>query len=177
MFFIESEEEFTLCPDCGGNLQYHSRAIRLLRDITGIKSQYSIRIMICVNKACPSTYHRELPDIIVPYKRFDAESIEEAVTQSNREIMVAVDQSTIYRWRKWFEKNAVYMMMALLSISAAMENHAELSSLVIEKQKANTPVERIKTIVERETKWLNETVRVLVNSSKWIFNRSAFLSG
>jgi len=118
-----------------------------------------------------------LPDIIVPYKRYDTESIEEAITHGNKEIVVAVDQSTIYRWRKWFDKNAVYIMMALLSVSAGMGNDAESSSLVIEREKANTAIERIKLTVGREIKWLNEAVRILVNSSKWIVNRSAYLSG
>jgi len=177
VFFIESEEEFALCPVCGGFLNYHSRVIRPLLDITSTENRYSIRILKCVNKTCPSTYHRELPDIIVPYKRYDTESIEEAITHGNKEIVVAVDQSTIYRWRKWFEKNAVYIMMALLSVSAGMENDAESSSLVIEREKANTAIERIKLTVGREIKWLNEAVRILVNSSKWIFNRSAYLSG
>ena len=177
MFFIKSEEEFALCPVCGGLLNYHCRVIRPLLDITSTENRYSIRILKCVNKTCPSTYHRELPDIIVPYKRYDTESIEEAITHGNKEIVVAVDQSTIYRWRKWFDKNAVYIMMALLSVSAGMGNDAESSSLVIEREKANTAIERIKLTVGREIKWLNEAVRILVNSSKWIVNRSAYLSG
>lgn len=143
-----------------------------MTDITGTKSIYSIRVLKCLNRSCPKTYHRELPDIIIPYRRYDAESIEEVITKGNNVITAAADQSTIWRWRKWFELNKIYIVMALLSVSTVIGNN-EMSSLAI----SNWTIEFIKEIVTRKVKWLNETVRVLVNSSKWIFNRSAFLTG
>jgi len=175
VFFIESEEEFALCPNCGSVLEYHSRVIRGLTDKTGEKSTYSIRVLKCVNQACPTTYHRELPDIIIPYQRYDAESIEEAISQSDADITVAADQSTIYRWRRWFSSKATHIIMALLSVTAVIECNADSSSLVIKDQ--DKPIGAIKGIVGRETNWMSETVRILLNSSKWIFNRSAFLTG
>jgi hypothetical protein len=38
---------------------------------------------------------------LVPYKRYDAESIEGVVSEPARED-IAVDDSTIGRWRSWF---------------------------------------------------------------------------
>lgn len=175
MFFIKSEEEISICPDCGEPLDYHSRVIRPLRDITGKEELYNIRVLKCVNKACPSKYHRELPDIIVPYKRYSAESIENAIGQD--ETIVAADESTIYRWRKWFNTNATYITMALLGVLITIAGNKETSSLNIEKQRIDAPVEWIKTTTGRTVRWLSEIVRILVNSSRWIVNRSAFLSG
>ena len=177
MFFVESEENLSICPNCGQQLVYHCRVNRALRDTTGIKKLYSIRILKCENKTCPATYHRELPDIIIPYRRYDAESIEEAIEHSNSDITVAVDQSTIYRWRKWFKRSELYIVMALLSVSAVIGEYTKISSLVNEKQKGSAPKEKIQSIVGRKIKWLSEAVRILVNASKWKINRSAFLTG
>jgi predicted RNA-binding Zn-ribbon protein involved in translation (DUF1610 family) len=176
VFFIESEGEFALCPNCGDSLIYHSWVSRPLKDLTGAISIYIIRVLKCTNTACPKTYHRELPDIITPYKRYSTESIEEVLDLDDSRITIAVDQLTIYRWRKWFALHAEYIMMALLSVSATIENNTETSSLVIQEHNSNKPREKIKEIVSRKVKWLNETVRILVNSSKWSFNRSAFFA-
>ena len=170
MFFIKSEEEFALCPNCGNRLLYHCRVIRTLTDKESNKSHYSIRVLKCDNKACPTTYHRELPNTIVPYKRFDAESIEEAISLERSDIAVSADESTIWRWRKWFKVSAVYIMMALVSVAATVD--VETSSLI----NSNNNIEQIKEIVGQKVNWLKETVRILVNSSKWV-NRSAFLTG
>ena len=175
MFLVESEEEIALCPNCGNQLEYHNRTMRGLTDKTGKRSAYSIRVLKCVNQACPITYHRELPDIMIPYQRYDAESVEEAIAQSDVDITVAADQSTIYRWRKWFSSKATHIIMALLSVTAVIDGNADTSSLAIKKQVK--PIEAIKEIVSREVNWMKETVRILVNSSKWIINRSAFLTG
>jgi hypothetical protein len=177
VFFIESEPSDAKCPNCEETLKYHGRDTRGLRDATGIKKIYSIRILKCLNKSCPTTYHRELPDIIIPYKRYDAESIEEAVTLNNMEITVAADQSTIYRWRKWFKKNGLYIMMALLSVSASLNGNTPTPLPSNKNQNPVNPLDQIKTMLSREKNWLGESARILTNASKWVFNRSAFLSG
>jgi len=177
VFFVKSEEELTVCPNCGCSLIYHSRVQRKSTDITGKVSIYSVRVLKCGNRACPSTYHRELPNIMLPYKRYDTESIEDTLTYSKSEITVSADESTIQRWRKWFAVNAVYIIMALLSTSAEITNGDESFSLEKIWQNLNESIKTIKKIVMRETKWLNETVRILVNSAKWVFNRSAYGSG
>jgi hypothetical protein len=176
VFFVYSEEEFALCPICSTFLKYHSWIKRGLKDISGEKSTYKIRVLKCENEACTQTYHRELPDIIVPYKRYDAESIEKVIDHDGSDVLTATDNSTIQRWRAWFKSNMISMMMALTSVMVEIENDSETSSLVKQKQTSNNPLETIKKIVARREKWLNETVRVLVNSARWTFNRSVFMS-
>jgi len=174
VFFVESEEELALCPNCESELEYHSRVTRYLTDNAGIKSIYSIRVLKCHNQACPKTYHRELPNIIIPYKRFCAEAIEEAIEDNDKGITVAADDSTIRRWRNWFSASATYIVMALMSVIAAINDNAETSLSAAQVQK---PIATIKQIVGRKAKWLSEATRILVNSSRWVFYRSAFLSG
>jgi len=177
VFFVESEEKFALCPKCGEQLTFHCWISRPSKDSTGSKSIYIIRVLKCGNEACPTTYHRELPDIIIPYKRYNTQAVEEALEQDNSHVAVAADGTTIWRWRKWFETKATNIVMALISVAVTVRDDADSSSLAIQNQKIDNPIETIKTIVSRKVKWLNEAVRILVNSSKWVFNCSAYLSG
>jgi hypothetical protein len=177
VFFIYSEEEFALCPMCGKHLLYHSWVKRKLTDIFDIKNIYNIRVMKCNNEACTQTYHRELPDIIIPYRRYDANSIETAIEHDKSGILIAPDESTIKRWQAWFKISMIQIMMALISVAVGIEEDAETSSLATQKRTSTTPLEAIKEIVGRKVRWLNEATRILVNFAKWNFNRSAFLSG
>jgi hypothetical protein len=177
VFFVESEEDFAICPNCGEILVFHSRIIRNLRKKSGEKQRYRIRVLKCNNQSCPTTYHRELPDFIIAYRRFEAEAIEETISQKDAEITVSADQSTLFRWRQWFDRSATYIIMALLSVQATIENNTISSSLKIQGKKPRKLITEIKNIVARNDGWLNECSRILVNSSKWIINRSAFLSG
>jgi len=177
VFFIISEETLALCPICGKPLEYHSWVKRQLKDIADKKVTYNIRVMKCNNIACTQKYHRELPDIIIPYRRYDANSIETAIDQENPDVLIAPDESTIKRWRAWFKLNIMQIMLALISVAIEIEDTVKVSSLENQKQTSRNPLETIKEIVGRSVKWLNETVRILVNSAKWSFNRSAFLTG
>ena len=60
------------CPICGGSLRYHGRCRRQLRDEKGKRETVSLRVLKCED--CGKT-HRELPSIIVPYKRYAADAI------------------------------------------------------------------------------------------------------
>ena len=177
MFFVESEEEFAICPNCGEILSFHSRIIRNLISKSGEKKRYNIRVLKCCNLSCPRTYHRELPDFIIAYRRFEAEAIAESISQKNADITVSAEQSTIYRWRQWFNRSATYIIMALLSVQATIENKTISSSLKIQEKTPHMLITEIKKIVSRSDGWLSECFRLLVNSSKWVINRSAFLSG
>ena len=127
------------------------------------------------NGACPQTYHRELPDIIIPYRKYDTKTIETAIDNCDSDLLEAPDMLTIQRWREWFESQAIYIMMALLSVAATIENNVETSSLSIQEENPHNTLKTIKKIVAREVKWLGKSARILVNSSKWLFNRSECL--
>ncbi|WP_243463014.1 DUF6431 domain-containing protein [Mesobacillus boroniphilus] len=50
---------------------------RKAKDHTGQSKTYNIRRMQCTN--C-GTIHHELPDLLIPYKRYEAECIEDVLT-------------------------------------------------------------------------------------------------
>lgn len=67
---ISSNE--TLCPKCGGSLKYYDSVKRIVRTKYGRKKRLSVRRFRCCK--CNSI-HREIPDVIFPYKQYEAEII------------------------------------------------------------------------------------------------------
>lgn len=60
------------CPNCGGGLKHYDSVNRYVRGRRGIKKQVKIRRLRCIK--C-GKIHRELPELVVPYKQYDAEII------------------------------------------------------------------------------------------------------
>jgi hypothetical protein len=60
---------------------------------SGKRLELIIRMLYC---KAENKIHHELPDILVPYKRYDAESIEGVLFGEDSNEM-AVEESTIYR--------------------------------------------------------------------------------
>ena len=128
-----------------------------------------IRRLKC--KACGRVHH-ELPDILVPYKRYSSESIE-AVVSGDAALSVAADESTIGRWRNWFSCLAGYFAGCLISLAVrymknAVEEMPELPS---------SSLQRIWRYVGDGPGWLARVVRPVVNANYWLQTCSAFLSG
>ena len=114
--------------------------------------------------------HHELPDILVPYRRYEAESIERTVEDPTA-AGIAADESTLRRWRQWFVIWALYAAGCLESISHRFEKIVESSSTL-----PRTTLQRIGRFVGDAPGWLARTVRPIVNLHLWIQTRSAFLS-
>jgi predicted RNA-binding Zn ribbon-like protein len=76
-----------------------------------------IRRMRC--ELCKKIHH-ELPDLLVPYKRYGSESIEQVISTSSP-THVAADESTLYRWRNWFNAWTPYAIGCLTSISIRLQ--------------------------------------------------------
>ncbi|MCM3763329.1 DUF6431 domain-containing protein, partial [Alkalihalobacillus oceani] len=64
---------------------------RKAKDHTGQSKTYNIRRLKCTN--C-GTIHHELPDLLIPYKRYEAECIEDVLTNPSTHIVPA-DDSTL----------------------------------------------------------------------------------
>lgn len=136
---------------------------------TGEKMVLIIRRMRC--ESCYKIHH-ELPDILVPYKRYTAESIEQVVSETEFTDVVA-EESTMYRWRIWFGVWAPYAVGCLTSI--AMRFHFDLPV----ENSSDPPLSVLQAFGCKEgqsTKWLAKVVRAMANSHLWIHTRSAFLS-
>lgn len=168
MFFVRSKEQ-SVCPCCGEKLKViGSRHRGCIKD-SGEKMDLIIRRLICVK--CHRIHH-ELPDILIPYKRYRTESIEAVLSEKSTEITVAADESTIRSWRIWFQSMCNYFLGCLLSVTIryGKEFVEEKSSLPESK------LQRIWQYVGDAPGWLARLVRPIVNLNLWIHTRYAFMS-
>jgi hypothetical protein len=137
---------------------------------SGDKNKLVIRRLYC--RQCNTTHH-ELPDVLVPYKRYGVESIEPVVSDLDS-IDVAADESTLYRWRDWFKVWAFYAVNCLMSIALRFQ----LDLPVVDS--SDSPQSVLRQLGHNEgtsVKWLAKVVRPIVNVHLWVQTRSAFLSG
>lgn len=95
--------------------------------------------------------HHELPDILVPYKRHCAETIEKIITGKTAEVIC--EESTIRRIVTWWAVVLPYFINILNSLNAKFKTTFEQS------------------IAPREI------IRAVVNAHLWVHTRSACLSG
>lgn len=158
MFFVWSAEQVA-APCCGGELCVVGSRQRVWYKSSGEKAKLVIRRLYC--EAC-SKIHHELPDLLVPYKRYDAESIEGALSVPPR-TDVATDESTLLRWKCWFLAWVVYAAGCLQAI--ANRTGLPVISTSAEPQSALHVFGRL---VGDAAGWLKRAVRPLVNSNLWV---------
>jgi hypothetical protein len=165
VFFVRSAEQ--ICsPCCGEKLKVIGSRRRGRTDSSGDTQTLIIRRLRC--KKCRKIHH-ELPDILVPYKRYDSESIEAALN-GDGDLCVAADDSTINSWRIWFQSMANYLAGCLLSIAIqrGVQSVAGISRL------PKSALQRIRHFVGDAPDWLARVVRSVANSNLWVHTRSAF---
>jgi hypothetical protein len=144
---------------------------RKSKDRTGQTKVYNIRRLRCNH--CRRIHH-ELPDFLVPYKRYESECIETVL--SNHSLHdVPADESTLIRWADWFNSSIEYWIGCLISIKlrTKQENIPLKESSLLSK----TALQKIGRLVGDAPRWLERVVRPIVNINLWIHTRSAFLSG
>jgi hypothetical protein len=157
VFFVRSAEQIA-APCCGGSLCIVGSRKRVWYKSSGEKAKLVIRRLYC--EAC-SKIHHELPDLLVPYKRYDAESIEGALSPSSR-INVAADESTLLRWKCWFLAWVVYAAGCLQAIR--IRTGLPVTGPSAETQSALHVLGRL---VGDAAGWLKRVVRSLANSHLW----------
>ena len=127
---------------------------RMIIVIGGTPMTIIIRRLRC--KKCGKIHH-ELPDKIIPYKRYCAETIEKIIGGNDDEghlgVAERMELSTIRRLKVWWASLQLYLESVLESLS---EKYGVLVSV------KSAP---------------REIVRAVVNSNLWLHTRSAFLSG
>ncbi|HHU77992.1 MAG TPA: hypothetical protein GXZ29_03815 [Clostridiales bacterium] len=115
--------------------------------------------------------HHELPDILVPYKRYKSECIEAVVAKkSSTTLAIACDESTLHQWKSWFNALREYFAGCLQSIAVQLGKETE------EASRPKSVLHRIWHYVGDARGWLARIVRPLVNWNLWVQTRSAFLS-
>ena len=167
MFFIKSAEK-SVCPCCGNGLKVYGSRKRGSINAEGIKNILIIRRLKC--EICQKIHH-ELPDILVPYKRYETTCIEVVIT-NKATCFVAVDESTINRWRKWFSDLGGYFLDSMIALQKQLDYkaHEHLT------RPHGTVLEGIIHVLNQSEGWLAQVVRILVNTKMWVQTRTAFLS-
>lgn len=108
-------DEMPCCPDCGAPMHERSRLSgkegRSFTGMDGTPSKVEIRRVVCGNEACYNHTHpkRDLPDILVPYGRYDAE-VHQAVADGRNE--VPCSPSTVRRMLKKMAGQLVMLLWA-----------------------------------------------------------------
>jgi hypothetical protein len=165
VFFVRSEEVIP-CPCCQGRLGVAGSRRRGYIKGSGETIKLIIRRMRC--KSCQRIHH-ELPNILVPYKRYEAASIEEIAT--TEQPAVGADESTLRRIRAWFLVWSAYADRCLAAI-------ARRFGLPVEEQSnpLQSSLHNMGHLGNHPNGWLGQIVRPIVNLNLWVQTRSAFLS-
>lgn len=148
------------CSCCGKSLGVIGSRKRVWYKASGERCWLMIRRLRC--KECKKIHH-EIPDILIPYKRYDAESIEKVIVTKTVLTDVAVDNSTIYRWKRWFYNWLVYAIGCLKSISIRLNLYVmEVSN------PPHSVLQSLGQFVGNAVGWLRRAVRPITNSNLWI---------
>ncbi|KGT37745.1 hypothetical protein P421_13520 [Heyndrickxia coagulans P38] len=158
-------------PCCGKHMKVIGTRDRKAIDRSGKKHIYNIRRLRC--EQCGKIHH-ELPEFLVPYKRYKAKCIEMVLTNpSNHD--VPADESTLYRWLDWFYFYVEYWIHCLVSIKHQTKQDGD--DLKVLPETSGTALQRLGRLVGNASGWLARVVRPVVNFYLWVHTRSAFLSG
>jgi hypothetical protein len=166
VFFVRSAEQH-ICPVCEHELFVIGSRKRKGRKPTGERITYIIRRLRC--KGCDRVHH-EFPDILVPYKHYEAAGIESIFTHGQFS-NVAADESTLYRWRLWFTQFWLYWVKCLQVIAKRSGDPVEPLS-----EPSLSALQQIGHYVGQGVGWLARLVRPIVHSQLWVHTRFAFLS-
>lgn len=162
-FYVKNEER-SICPLCSHScLKVIGSRKRIVLNSRGEKWVVVIRRLRC--SECGRIHH-ELPDMLVPYKRYSSACIEAIVEGAGNEI--SCENSSIYRIREWFGHIMEYVAGSLGAVAAKMGIEVEV--------KEESAFQRITAYVGKEKGWLARTVRTIVNTNNWVHTRSAFMT-
>ena len=98
IFVVTGEAELS-CPCCGGALVYRDRRQRKARDESGTWVIYRLRRLRCQD--C-GKLHTELPDFLLPYKRYCRAVFEEVLSGKNADI--PLELRTHGKFRAWYRR-------------------------------------------------------------------------
>lgn len=157
-FYVRCLEE-PHCPWCEGCFQVIGSRTRILCRQDGSVIHLVIRRLKCLK--CGKISH-ELPDIVVPYKRHETDSIAQALAEptSAKQNRCCCENTTIRRYRLWFFLLCNYLEGSVRAILEKMQCPAFVKLPLY-------PLER------QADGWLGTLVRNVVNSGRWLQTRSA----
>lgn len=152
------------CPNCEERLKVIGSRKRGIIEYSGEKKALIVRRLRCLG--CGRIHH-ELPDLIVPYKRYSSETVELIISSSNAETEdYPCELSTATRLKTWFYLLREYFINTLISLTFLYNYDIELCN----------DIKRLIPCLDSRsgiTGWLKRLVRFIVNSGRWLHTRSA----
>lgn len=158
--------EQNVCPCCQAALNPYDRRDRQCRDENGDRQALVIRRLRCQNKRC-RRIHAELPDFLVPYKRYQVGVIAAVLGGTAR--IAPLEESTRQRWRAWYDRLRDHLLGVAASIRRQMQ---EATRTLLAFPKSETF-----SFPDLSLLGLADQVRLAVNSGNWITTRSAMVTG
>lgn len=158
--------EQNYCPHCEARLNPYDRRDRKCRDGNGDWKVLVIRRLRCANPLC-RRIHTELPDFLVPYKRYQISAIESVLAGTAQ--VAPLEESTRQRWRRWYR----ILRDHLLGVAASVRRHLQETVRTLLASPNSSPI----TTPLLDGMKLTELVRLTVNTGNWITTRSAMVTG
>ncbi len=154
------------CPFCDALLTVIGSRARTRRTPEGTRHVLIIRRLRCPH--CRRIHH-ELPDCLVPFKRYDVEALESFATQGPT-AAVAADTSTLVRWHAWFTVWMPYVRRCWAAL-AARDSAAETGGA----PPFPAALHGGAPWTAAPPGWLRVLVRRLVDAALWPQTRSALV--
>lgn len=165
LYFIKSNEAGAYCPICSSKMKVIGIRKRGIIEYYGEKKRLVIRRFYC--KKCDRIHH-ELPDMIIPYKRYTSDATEKILsTNISNYSDYNCETSTLLRIKLWFYLLKDYFERALEAIKL---QHCD-DGFICKNIAVLMP---LRNYTEFSAGWLRTLVRLLVNSNRWVHTRSAF---
>lgn len=166
IFLIESSEN-SICPICGHPLKHRDHVKRIMKGKEGEVRWLRIRRLVCTHESCYSI-HRELPDILTPYKHFETDIItgvlDELITPDTKGFEDHPSEETMQQWHQWFRLNKATMEGTLRSKGYQFLGFTE--------KLLTTSVSLLERLRKDTCDWLRIVLRFIYNSG--VFLRSTW---
>ena len=161
VFFVKSSENVPGCPYCSGELRYRDSRLRIRKHEGGSRDHLIIRRFRCT--ACQS-YHNELPDVLLPYKHYEAEVvsgvIDGIVTPDDQDSEDYPSFSTMLYWLRWFQMN-------LANMEGYLRN-AGYRILGLGKDILFSDQPLLRSVRNKHHNWLEKILRIIYNSGGFL---------
>lgn len=161
VFLVKSSEDVPGCPRCQGQLRYRDSRTRICRHEGGVKDILRIRRFRCTR--CNS-YHNELPDMLLPYKHYEAEIIggviDGIVTPEDQDSADYPSLGTMLCWLRWFRRNLENMEKILRGIGSGPLAPGE--DFLFSDQSL------LRMVRTRRADWLERIMRIIYNSGGFL---------
>lgn len=161
MFLVTGSENIPGCPFCGGKLSYRDSRARIRRHEGGTSDRLYIRRFRCTG--C-YTYHNELPDVLLPYKQYEAEVIsgvlDGIVTPDSQDAEDYPCLNTMLCWLRWFQTN-------LANIEGYLRN-VGVRFLGFNRDILFSDQSLLESVRNKYQDWLEKVMRIIYNSGGFL---------